>query len=389
MVAARHTAEDTNGRPRVAVVYHMFPHYRRAVLHALAGSTRYTFTFHGSHDPVEGIPAFTGDSVSPVEPLRFRQVGTGGIFHGLWRIVFDRDVDVLILIGNPNYLQTWIAALLSRLLGKRVLFWAHGWLRQESGLKGWLRTCYYRLSDGVLVYADRARDIAVQAGFPGDKIFPIYNSLDWDAALPLFKALEAGDPDELRKQGGFRADLPLIICTARLTPVCRFDLLLEAAALMKNKGQPVQIVLIGDGPQRPYLEAQAKAADLNIVFTGSIYEEPILARLLYTADVTVSPGKVGLTAMHSMTYGTPVITHHDLDQQMPEVEAVIQGSTGAFFKEGSSADLARAIQDVLNWPQSRAETRAACRTMIAGRYTPAEQARLIEQALDAVTGATA
>lgn len=380
MTTGDQTVPTKDRRPRVSVVYHMFPHYRAPVLRALARSSRYAFEFHGSHEPIEGILAFTGDEVAPVQPLGFRVQGAGGDFQGLWETVLSRDVDALILIGNPNFLQTWGAAILARLTGKRVLFWTHGWLRRERGLKGRLRNLYYRLGDAVLVYADRARDIAAEAGFPVARVFPIYNSLDWDASAPLYEALERDGPTEPRR------DRPVIICTARLIPICRFDLLLEAAALLAARGRPVRVVLVGDGPMRPQLEDQAKAAGLDVAFTGAIYEEAALSRMLYSADMTVSPGKVGLTAVHSLTYGTPVVTHDDLDQQMPEVEAVIPGRTGAFFREGDAGDLARAIESVLNWPQSRADTRAACRAVIADRYTPAVQTRLIEDALDAVMG---
>lgn len=373
-------------RPRVAVIYHMFPHYRGPVLRALARSERYRFEFHGSHQALEGILPYTGDDVATVAPLGFRPQGAGGVFTGLWRLVLSTETDALILIGNPNYLQTWVAVVLARLRGKQVLFWTHGWRRREPGLKGRLRTFYYRLSNGVLVYADRAKEIARASGFPVDKVFPIYNSLDWDASAPLFEALERGDPDSLKTEAGLKTDCPVLICTARLTPLCRFDLLLEAAALLAARGRPVQVVLVGDGPMRPQLEAQAKAANLDVTFTGGIYDEAVLSRLLYCADMTVSPGKVGLTGMHSLTYGTPVVTHDDLDHQMPEVEAVIPGRTGVFFRENDAEDLARAIGEVLDWPQSRAGTRAACRAVIADRYTPAVQTRLIEDALDTVMG---
>ena len=36
----------------------------------------------------------------------------------------------------------------------------------------------------------------------------------------------------------------------------------------------------------------------------------------------VSPGNVGLTAIHSLTYGTPVLTHDNFNFQMPEAEAI-------------------------------------------------------------------
>ena len=47
-----------------------------------------------------------------------------------------------------------------------------------------------------------------------------------------------------------------------------------------------------------------------------------------------------ILAIHALAYGTPVITHDDLDRQMPEVEVISEGLTGAFFKHGDVADLA-------------------------------------------------
>lgn len=371
-------------RLKVAVVYHMFPHYRAPVMRALAKSGRYDFEFHGSHEPIDGVLAFTGDDTVTVVPLDFTPQGSGGVFSGLWSVVLRKDLDALILIGNPNFLQTWIAAVLGRLTGKKILFWTHGWLRQERGLKGFLRKQYYRLADAVLVYADRAREIAIKVGFPGDRVFPIYNSLDWQASTPLYRALEEAPPALVRRATAYPPNRPVIICTARLTPLCRFDLLLDAVAILKTDGLTVHVVLVGDGPSRAALEEQAARLGVAVQFTGAIYDEEQLSRLIYSADLTVSPGKIGLTAMHSLTYGTPVVTHGDLDEQMPEVEAITEGQTGAFFKADMAEDLARAIRRVLDWPQDRGEIRRACRAVIAQRYTPACQLALIEAALDAV-----
>lgn len=371
-------------RPRVAVIYHMFPHYRAPILRALAASDRYAFDFFGSHEPVEGIDAFTGDAQVTVTPIGFRPAGAGGVMSGLWGPVFDRRHDALILIGNPHFLQTWIAAVIGRLTGKRILFWTHGWLRREPAPKAFVRRLYFGLADRVLVYADRARDLARQAGFPVARVAPIYNSLDWDLASAHYAGLKDQDIGALRRTLGLRPDRPVLICTARLTPACRFDLLLDAAAALADRDRPVQIVLVGDGPMREQLEAQARSLKLDARFTGALYDETELSRLLYAADATVSPGKVGLTAIHSLSYGTPVVTHGDLDAQMPEVEAVTEGRTGAFFAPGDVNELALAIERVLAFPAPRDQVRADCQAVVATRYNPASQRALIEAALDDV-----
>ena len=108
--------------------------------------------------------------------------------------------------------------------------------------------------------------------------------------------------------------------------------------------------------------------------------------MIYDADLTVSPGKIGLTAMHSLMYGTPVVTHGDLDAQMPEVEAIEEGRTGAFFRRGDARDLAATIAGWLDAGLPRAQVRQAARAAIKAKWTPQGQARIIEEALLQVTG---
>ena len=52
----------------------------------------------------------------------------------------------------------------------------------------------------------------------------------------------------------------------------------------------------------------------QIWFYGACYDESKLGELIFNADLCVSPGNVGLTAVHSMGYGTPVITHNNFAQ---------------------------------------------------------------------------
>ncbi len=372
---------------KVSILYHMFPHYRAPILRSLFSSDIFQYKFYGSHHAVHGIKGFPGDDTVTVNQLDCVPTRSGFNVHGMSRAIASDGSDVVVLLGNPNILQTWRAAIVARAMGKKVLFWAHGWLKPESRLKARLRNLYFGLGNGVLVYSDRARTLAAASGFDAEKVFPIYNSLDWDVAEPLFRELEKTSMPILRQGIDLTPDQRVLICTARLTPLCRFDLLLEAMEILNANDEPVTLILVGDGPQRVALEAQAAELALDVRFMGAIYNEVELSRLIYIADMTVSPGKVGLTAMHSLTYGTPVVTHSDLDQQMPEVEAIIEGETGAFFRLGDAADLAKTIGTMLADPRPRAEIRKRCRAVMLERYTPSAQRALIEAAIAKVLGA--
>jgi glycosyltransferase involved in cell wall biosynthesis len=49
----------------------------------------------------------------------------------------------------------------------------------------------------------------------------------------------------------------------------------------------------------------------------------------------VYPGSVGLSILHAMSYGLPVIVHDNSEHQMPEYEIMEDGNTGLCFKEDS------------------------------------------------------
>jgi glycosyltransferase involved in cell wall biosynthesis len=250
-----------------------------------------------------------------------------------------------------------------------------------------MRLAFYRLADRLLVYSERGKELASVAGYPAERVVVIYNSLDLEEANAVVADIERG-ASRVSPPAAFFSDpdRPTLVCTARLTRVCRFDLLLRSAALMRDEGRPANILLVGDGPMRPELEKLADDLKLDVHFTGAVYDEKRLGNWLYHADLTVSPGKVGLTAIHSMMYGTPVITHGNLDAQMPEVETVVEGETGAFFDQNDERDLARAILGWLEAPLGRDSIREHCRAVIREKWNPHNQARLILHAIEQTLG---
>jgi len=91
-------------RPQVAVVYHFFPHYRRAVVEALAASDVADFTFIGDdHEYLGSVePAKLGPGV------RFELAPTHHLFGtAMWQwraftITLDRRFDTIIFHPVPH-----------------------------------------------------------------------------------------------------------------------------------------------------------------------------------------------------------------------------------------------------------------------------------------------
>ena len=81
---------------------------------------------------------------------------------------------------------------------------------------------------------------------------------------------------------------------------------------------------------------------------GPCYDERIIGEMFFNADVCLSPGNVGLTAIHALSFGCPVLTHDDFKYQNPEFEAIIPGETGDFFKKDNMADMKAKIELWIN-----------------------------------------
>jgi glycosyltransferase involved in cell wall biosynthesis len=353
-------------RPSVVVIYHFYPHYRKPVVEALARSERADFTFVGDdHEYLHSIePARLDPSV------RFRLAPThhvGGPFMWQWGAItwaIRPGFDTVIMHAVPHWPCTWIGGLLARMLGRRVFFWGHGYLSAPRGLKGLVRRLFYAVPTDHMVYSRLAKAHLIAAGWPPERVHVIWNSLDTDAqALQRAKHTQERTR-QVRMELFGEADTPVVICTSRLIAMRRLDLL-----------------LVGDGPERGALQEQARRLGVRVHFEGACYDESRLGALIMSSNVTVSPGKTGLTAVHSIGYGVPVVSHDDPDDQGPEYEAIIPGRTGSLYRRGDVDSLAHAIRPWLGTSSADPQVREACIGFVERFWNPTHQRRAIERAV--------
>ena len=164
----------------------------------------------------------------------------------------------------------------------------------------------------------------------------------------------------------------------------RLDLLVKSISSLKGARREVNCLIIGEGPEEEYLGklVRSEGVDERVHFYGACHKEEELSDFIYAADICVAPGNVGLTAMHSLVYGTPVITHGDKCWQMPEFEAIVPEVTGDFFERDNLADL---VDKIALWLERAVEGRSAIRTkcykVIDEKYNPSHQARVIRSVI--------
>jgi glycosyltransferase involved in cell wall biosynthesis len=351
------------------------------VIEELAASENFEYHFFGDavyRDTSIKLYEF-GPGINVVRTHGF-SVGRFYFQPGLLRVLIGKGITHCIFLGNPWFISYWMLPPILRLLGKKVYFWSHGWIAQrEPFLRRALKSLFFGSAHGLFLYGHRAKAIGRSQGFRPERLHVINNSLDYKRQKSVFDSLAHISPVALRQELQLPPRSQLIICTARLTSICRFDLLIRAAGQLTSQGMDVFLVFVGDGPERDSLAALAASVGVAHRFWGACYDEATLAKLYKASDLTVSPGKVGLTAMHSMAYGTPVISHNTFDHQMPEVEAIVPGVTGDHFAEGSSEDLAGVIEKWFDTHPTKPERE--CIDRVEAEFTPAFQRQVIEGVL--------
>lgn len=268
---------------------------------------------------------------------------------GIIRECLKSKFDIAVIVGEISRMSNWISAIICKIRGIKIIIWAHGMYGNEKGLRLISKKAFFHLADNLMVYERRSKVLLVELGFSTDKIHVIFNSLDYDTQKLLrykFSNLQKKELFPYLKD----ASLPILIFIGRLTKVKKLDLLLEAVNLINHNTAKVNLVIIGDGPEREILEKMGidGIKDGWLSFTGECYDEDIISMKLSMSDLCVSPGNVGLTAIHSLSYGTPVCTHNNMSNQMPEAGAIIDGFNGFFFEEGNVTDLKNKIEGWVN-----------------------------------------
>ena len=327
------------------------------------------------------------DTACLKHPVKYLHVNNPGkswySVEGVVSLLKNKLYDRYLMIGDAHDLSTWRMLLWKNLFyrKKKIYFWTHGWYGKESSFERIVKKMFYRMADGVFLYGNYAKGLMIKEGIKDDKLFVIHNSLDYDAQLEIRKHIR---PSTIYKDY-FNNSNKNIVFLGRLTTIKRLDMLLEAVSLLKAKGELYNITFVGDGVERERLELCSSKLNIQnqVWFYGACFDEARNAEFVYNADLCVSPGNIGLTAMHMLMFGTPVITHDNYELQMPEFEAIVPHKTGLFFKYGDVNDLCDKIQE---WFRVNGElrdyVRQSCYQEIDSQWTPDFQLNVLHSVLD-------
>lgn len=383
---------------QTAIIYHYFALYRLPILRELMNSREVVFTlFSGIDSEIQIKKVSPNLSKIAIEKggLRWSFLKNNWLFKkkflwqsGLISLVFSSKFDSFIFLGSPYFLSTWISVLILRLRGKKAYFWMHGVYKEKPTYIDFLKMkFFYRMAHGFFLYGNRALGVLKRFKVKDDKdMHVIYNSLDYNKSLSFRRIVSKDEVEKFRFSVFNEIDIPVVVFIGRLNFVKRIDMLIESMVKLKieNGKNVFNLLVIGDGEEKVFLENKVEeyGLDFNCKFLGAIYEEQENANYLLYSDLCVIPGEVGLTAMHAMSYGVPVISHNNLDIQMPEVEAINCGISGDLYEFGDVKDLSKTIYCWLEkYPIKTRQIMESCFSIIDLHYNPSYQRKVIESVL--------
>jgi len=366
---------------KILQIYNSAPHYRESIFRQIDNSFDCDYVFGKSMGDIKQMDtSFLKGNVTKVDNKYF--LGPFYWQKGVQKFV-KKGYDTYIILGDTRCLSTWLFCIRARLFfpKKRVFFWTHGWYGKESTLERILKKLFFRLPNGgIFLYGNYARELMIKEGFDANKLYVIHNSLAYEKQLEIRRSLKSDDV----YQKHFANNNPNLVFVGRLTKVKHLDLVLQSLKRLKAEGILFNFTMIGGGEQEDELRALTKALAIedNVWFYGPCYDEGQLGHLIYNADLCVSPGNVGLTAIHSMVFGTPVLTHNDFAWQMPEFEAIKEGETGGFFVRDDVDSLAEKISAWFSVEKyDRERIRQNCFKEIDQNWTPQFQLGVLKSNL--------
>jgi glycosyltransferase involved in cell wall biosynthesis len=265
-----------------------------------------------------------------------------------------------------------------------VLFWTHGFKGVDKGLKRVVRSLYFKLADGLLLYGNHSKKVMIEKGFNEKKLFVIFNSLDTNQQLRLLANSKASLITDEKSKIFKNEGLFTTIFIGRLVKGKKIEFLLNAVKELSQKGQPINCIIIGDGPEKESIMnfISTNRLEENFLLTGKLHNESDICKYFRMSNLMVSPGNVGLNCMHSFAYGIPVLTHNNFKFQNPEVEAIVPEETGLLYEYDNYNDLLLKLQQWMNVKFTKVEIKAKCHEVLLDRYNPVSHAKKIIEAID-------
>jgi glycosyltransferase involved in cell wall biosynthesis len=165
-----------------------------------------------------------------------------------------------------------------------------------------------------------------------------------------------------------------VIMPARFVAEKGHRYLVDAFALLRDRGSHVQAVLVGDGPLANDIRRQINERGLNetMLVQPAVPHDQLIGMIQKADLLVLASTQEGLpvAVLEAMSLGKPVVA----SAVGGVIDLVVQGETGFLVPPADPGSLAAALERLAENPQQRVAFGAAGRERFASRYTSSKVA---------------
>ncbi len=248
------------------------------------------------------------------------------------------------LVHSHGFKATVYTALATGFLPRARLFTWHGYraLDTRRGMQWTLRLLHPRFHYALAVSNAVADLLRHRAGIPGHKILVFPNALDltpYEGLTPAYNR-------------PFSPNAPLILgMVGRLAEVKNYPLFLELVAHLAREFPHLEAWIVGDGPERPALEQQARELGIasRVRFWGLRRDVPEILTRMDVFVFTSHAESFGMVVLEAQAAGLPVVV-----SDYPAAHSLVrEGETGFLARRGDLEDFLRKTRPLLASPELR------------------------------------
>ena len=295
------------------------------------------------------------------------------------KLIGETELVHLHVVWDPVTLQL---GRIARRLGKPYIISLHGmlddWTMSQKRLKKRLYLAMggrKLLASAAGVHCTAKMEVEQAARwFPQGRAvsIPLVTDMTIYRDLPTREAARRQFPDLF-------ADLPVALFVGRLHPIKRIELLIEAAAILKERGTPCRIALIGSGERAYECDLRRLAQSRNI--GDEVHQLGFIAGAekvaLYTAaDAFVLPSRHenwGFVLIEALACGTPIVTTRHV-----AIWRDLLASGAVEIVDDAPASFADAMHKWFNHPNRWTDLRTRARNWVMRDLEDAEVIRRYE-----------
>ena len=253
---------------------------------------------------------------------------------------------------HTNLVAIWARRLAA--VDTRVVISERTNLSKESGTSPRWRWRYvqplvervYPLADEITSVSDGVSDdLSAFARLPRHRVLTIYNPV----VRPELYEMARQKPDHPWLEPG---SPPVVLAVGRLTEQKQFPVLLDAFDRVR-RGRDVRLLILGEGKERPALQARVEALDLGEHVEMPGFVDNPYAYMTHASLFVLSSAWEGLPGalIEALACGCPVVSTDCPDGPREILES---GRYGPLVPVGNREALAQAMERVLGDPPDRA-----------------------------------